>query len=91
MTTSEWRRLRADRRTKLHFTSERETPLFIHYEVAREIHKERQREIERRLQLRLNERAPAPRSSIRRRVGHGLIQIGSRIAADAPLQLAARR
>jgi hypothetical protein len=90
MSTTETRRLLADRRTKLHFTSERETPLFSNHQIAREIHNERQREIERRLQLRLNERAPAPRSSIRKRVGHGLIHIGSRIAADPTLQLAAR-
>jgi hypothetical protein len=91
MTATRPRRSPAHGRTNLHITSERETPVFIHYDVARDMHNERQREIERRLQLRLNERAPAPRSSVRRRVGHGLIQIGSRLAADSTLQLAARR
>jgi hypothetical protein len=76
--------------TNLHITSERETPL-ITYQVAREIHLERQREIERRLQLRIGNPAPTPRSSIRRRVGRGLIRFGSMLAADGPLQLAARR
>jgi hypothetical protein len=64
--------------------------LFTH-QVAREIHLERQREIERRLRLRIGNPTPAPRSSIRRRVGRGLIRLGSTLAADGPLQLAARR
>ena len=91
MRTTRQRRSPAHGRTNLHITSERETPLFSNHQIARDIHNERQREIERRLQLRLNERSPAPRGSIRKRVGHGLIQIGSRIAADPTLQLAARR
>ena len=77
-------------RTNLLITSERETPLFTH-QIARDIHNQRQREIERRLQLRLYGPAPTPRRSLRNRVGHGLIQIGSMLAADGPLQLAARR
>ncbi len=90
MTTTRRRRSAAHGRTNLHITSERETQLFTH-QIARDIHRERQREIERRLQFRINDRAPAPPRSIRKRIGHGLIQIGSRIAADSPLQLAARR
>jgi hypothetical protein len=84
------RRRRPGRPNQLPITSERDTPLFAN-QVARDIHNDRQREIERRLQLRLHERAPAPRRSVRRRVGHGLIQVGSMLAADGPLQLAARR
>ncbi|MGD0122638.1 MAG: hypothetical protein ABSC46_08775 [Candidatus Limnocylindrales bacterium] len=84
------RRRRPGRSNHLPITSERDTPLFAN-QIARDIHNERQREIERRLQLRLHERAPAPHRSIRRRVGHGLIQVRSMLAADGPLQLAARR
>ncbi len=91
MTNTSRRYAAAHHRSNLHITSERETPVFIHYDVARAIHNERQREIEQRLQLRIGNPAPPPRSSIRRRVGHGLIQIGSRLAADSTLQLAARR
>jgi hypothetical protein len=65
--------------------------LFTHHEIAREIINERQREIERILELRRHEMVPPPRRSVRRRIGHAFIQIGSRLAADAPLQLAARR
>jgi hypothetical protein len=90
MTTNRRRRRPARGRTNLHITSERETPLFTH-QIARDIHNERQREIERTLQLRLNGRTPAPPNSMRKRVGHGLIHLGSRIAADSPLQFAARR
>ena len=64
--------------------------MFTH-QIAKDINNERQSEIARRLQLRLYSRAPTPSRSIRRRVGHGLIQVGSRLAADGPLQLAARR
>ena len=71
--------------------AERETPLLPHYEIARQLHQERQREIERRIRFLRHESAPANRRSIRRRIGHAFIQVGSRIAADAPLQLAARR
>ncbi len=87
MTTTRRTRSRADRRLDYR----KDTPLFTHHQIARDIINERQREIERRLQLRLHERAPAPHRSIRRRVGHGLIQIGSRLAADSTIQLAARR
>jgi hypothetical protein len=59
------------------------------HQIARDIHYQRQREIERRLRLRLNRRAPTPRRYLRHRVGHGLIQIGSMLAADGPLQLSA--
>ena len=83
-------RRRPGRSSQLQINSERETPLFANH-IARDIHNERQREIERRLLLRLNGRPPRPRRSIRRRVGHGLIQVGSMLAADGPLQLAARR
>ena len=85
------KRRRPGRSNHLPITSERETPLFSHYQIARQVHNERQREIERRIRFQRNERAPAPRRSIRRRIGHAFIQVGSRIAADAPLQLAARR
>jgi hypothetical protein len=71
--------------------SERETPLFSNPEIARQILLERQREIERRIRFQHYEPAPASRGFIRRRIGHAFIQIGWRIAADAPLQLAARR
>ncbi|MFI5258117.1 MAG: hypothetical protein ACHQ01_00685 [Candidatus Limnocylindrales bacterium] len=64
----------------------------LNHLIAMDIHNQRQREIERRLRLRLNDgAAPIPRISFRRRVGHGLIQVGSMLAADGPLQLAARR
>jgi hypothetical protein len=63
----------------------------ITHHIANDIHNERQREVERRLRHRLTGRAPTPRHSLRRRVGHGLIHIGSMLAADGPLQLAARR
>ena len=89
MATSRGRR--PGRSNHLPITPERETPLFSNHEIARQIHRERQREMERRIQFRRQERAPANRRSIRRRIGHAFIQVGSRIAADAPLQLAARR
>lgn len=63
--------------------------MFIH-RIAIEIHDEKQREIERNIRFR-GAREEPDRISIRRRVGHGLIQVGSAIAADGPLQLAARR
>jgi hypothetical protein len=74
---------------------ERDTQLHSH-NLAQEIHKERQREIERRLQFRFEHRSRIRRPSLRSRLGHGLIQMGSMLAADpaapAPcLQPAARR
>jgi hypothetical protein len=59
--------------------------------LALEIHKERQREIERRLRFRSLDRIEVRRRSFRRRLGYGLIRFGSMLAADATLQLAARR
>jgi hypothetical protein len=71
-------------------TNERETAVNPHY-VSMAVHRDRQREIERRLQFgpRAFDRPPSP--SIRRRVGVELIRIGSSLACDEPLQLAARR
>jgi hypothetical protein len=69
---------------------ERDTSLFSH-EIARVIHEERQREIERYLQFRADVRNEPQRRSVRNRVGIGLIRIGSRLAPDGGLQLAARR
>jgi hypothetical protein len=69
---------------------ERDTKLFSH-QIAKVIHDERQREIEQRLRF-LRERAEAPpRLSIRRRLGLALIRIGSSLASDHSLQVAARR
>ncbi|HEX7496279.1 MAG TPA: hypothetical protein VF349_06570 [Candidatus Limnocylindrales bacterium] len=60
------------------------------YHIAKVIHDDKQREIERR--LRFHREAPeAPRISVRKRLGRGLIRIGSSLASDAPLRLAARR
>jgi len=71
------------------FNYRKDTPLYQH-EIARQIHMERQREIEMRLAHRVR-RQPARRSfSVRRHVGRGLIQLGSVLAADGPLQPAAR-
>jgi len=64
--------------------------LFSH-QIARDIHDERQREIERRLDLRSSDLRPVVRRSVRKRVGRGLIRIGSMLVSDSPLQLAARR
>jgi hypothetical protein len=64
--------------------------LFAH-QIAREIHIERQQEIELRLRFRSNDPTPVARRSVRQHVGRGLIQIGSMLASDGPLQLAARR
>ena len=69
---------------------ERETTLFSH-QIARDIHDERQREIERRLRLGSSDLRPVARRSVRHHVGRGLIRIGSMLASDGPLQLAARR
>jgi hypothetical protein len=71
--------------TNKNFIPERETPLQSHY-IAQEVHKERQREIERRLWLRSEHRAQIRRRSLRRRLGLGLIQFGSMLAADPTLQ-----
>jgi hypothetical protein len=66
--------------------------LFTH-QLALEIHKERQREVESRLFLRAlgRDRLRLRRISLRHRLGRGLIRIGSMLAPDASLQLAARR
>jgi hypothetical protein len=56
-----------------------------------EIHNEHQREIERKLRLRSEAPDRFRRRSIRKSLGRALIQFGSRLASDAPLQLAARR
>jgi hypothetical protein len=70
---------------------ERDTSMHSH-QLAMEIHKERQREIERRLRLGSAARKQIRhRSSLRRRVGRVLIQLGSALAADGPTALAARR
>jgi hypothetical protein len=69
---------------------ERKTALFTH-QIARDVHAERQRDIERHLYLRVQASESPPRQSVRKRVGRGLIQLGSVIAADGPLQLSARR
>jgi hypothetical protein len=69
---------------------ERETKLFSH-QMASDVHQERQRDIERHLYLRIQASESPPRQSVRKRVGRGLIQLGSAIAADGPLQLSARR
>jgi hypothetical protein len=61
------------------------------YHIAKVIHDEQQREIERRLRFhRESSRAPA-RLSVRKRIGRSLIRIGSSLASDAALRLAARR
>lgn len=70
--------------------TERDTTLFSH-EIARAVHQERQREIERRLRFRHEMQQAPPRPSVRRRLGLGLIRIGSSLASESPLQLAARR
>ena len=69
---------------------ERDTSLHSN-NLALEIHNERQRQIERRLRLRSEDPSRIRRNSFRRRLGRGLIQIGSMLASDGPLQLAARR
>jgi len=64
--------------------------LYAHY-IAQSVHRDRQREIEQRLRQGPRSIDRRPRNTIRRRVGHGLIRIGSSLASDGPLQLAARR
>jgi hypothetical protein len=71
-------------------TQERDTGL-LNYEFAKIVHDERQREIERRLRFQREAPEAPPRLSVRKRLGHGLIRIGSSLASDGPLQLAARR
>jgi hypothetical protein len=70
--------------------NERDTALYAHY-LATAIHRDRQREIERRLRQGPRSIDRPPRNSVRRRVGIGLIRVGSSLASDGPLQLAARR
>jgi hypothetical protein len=72
--------------------NERDTSLFSH-DIARTVHAERQREIERHLRAASDARtrSRAPRPSVRRRLGYGLIKIGSKLASDGPFQLAGRR
>ena len=70
--------------------TERDTSLHSH-QLAWEIHQERQREIERRIRFRSQDQSRIRRRSLRNRLGHGLIRIGSMLASDGPLQLAARR
>jgi hypothetical protein len=77
---------RLDRTTNI----ERETPLFS-YQLVLAVHKERQRELECRIRLRSLGRDRIRRISFRQRLGRGLIQFGSMLAGDGPLQLAARR
>jgi hypothetical protein len=69
---------------------ERDTPLYTH-QLATVVHGDRQREIERRLRYGPRSIDRRPRNSVRRRVGLELIRIGSTLAPDGPLQLAARR
>ena len=69
---------------------ERDTALFM-YELAPLVSRDRQREIERRLRTGPCSIDRQPRNSVRRRVGLALIRIGSTLAPDGPLQLAARR
>jgi hypothetical protein len=64
--------------------------LYSHYLVL-EIHMERQREIERQLRIRSVDRSQIRHRSLSHRLGQRLIQVGSMLAADGPLQLAARR
>jgi hypothetical protein len=59
--------------------------------IAKVIHDEQQREIERRLRFKREAPEAPPRISVRKRLGRGLIRIGSSLASDAPLRLAARR
>jgi hypothetical protein len=64
-------------------TSQRNTQ--VHCELAQRIHMERQMEIQRRLAQ--GRPAPVRRTfAIRRRIGRGLIQLGSVLASDGPLQ-----
>jgi hypothetical protein len=69
---------------------ERDTALFTH-QLATVVHRDRQREIERRLRNGPRSIDRRPQNSIRRRVGLEMIRIGSSLAPDGPLQLAARR
>jgi hypothetical protein len=71
-------------------TYERDTTLLSH-QIARTVHDERQREIERRLRFQPEACEAPPRLSVRKRLGLRLIRIGSTLASDGPLQLAARR
>jgi len=64
--------------------------LFSH-QIAFYIHRERQQEIERRLALRHIARSQIRNRSIRWRLGHALIQLGSAIASEAPMTLVPRR
>jgi len=70
--------------------TERDTSLYT-YELAKAIDRDRRREIERRLRTGPRAIDRRPRNSVRRRVGLELIRIGSSLASDGPLQLAARR
>jgi hypothetical protein len=63
----------------------------FNYHIAKLVHDERQREIERRLRFRREAPEAPPRLSVRKRLGRGLIRIGSLLASEGPLQLAARR
>lgn len=55
------------------------------------MHEERQREIEQRVRFQREVRRAPSRLSVRKRLGYGLIRIGSSLASDGPFQLAARR
>jgi hypothetical protein len=61
------------------------------YHIAKVIHDEQQRELERHLRFQHDAPQAPPRPSVRKRLGRGLIRIGSALASDAPLRLAARR
>ena len=63
------------------------------HQLARVLHQERQRENEMRLRhgAAVREGRGAPRPSVRRRLGYGLIRLGWALAYDGPLQLSARR
>jgi hypothetical protein len=63
----------------------------LSHQIAKVIHDEQQREIERRLRFKREAPEAPPRISVRKRIGRGLIRIGSSLASDAPLRLAARR
>ena len=60
----------------------------LSHQIAKVIHDERQREIERRLRFHREAPEAPPRISVRKRLGRGLIRIGSSLASDAPLRLA---
>jgi hypothetical protein len=61
------------------------------YFMAKVMDDERQREIEAQVRIRSVDRSQIRHRSLRHRLGQRLIQLGSMLAADGPLQLAARR